>query len=79
MDEYDQLAEEFGIVTMDATQPIHDQQQKVRELVEPLLPGVMRKRGQDVTDVLSSTGLTGRYITKSGSRRMSDLQPPTDG
>ena len=79
MDEYDRLAEEFGIVTMDATQPIHDQQQKVRELVEPLLPGVMRKRGQDVTDVLSSTGLTGRYISKSGSRRMSDLQPPTDG
>ena len=79
LEEYDRLTEEYGLVPIDATLPIHDQQQMVRDLVEPMLPGVMQLRGQDVPDVLRSTGLTGRYITRSGSRRMSDLQAAPDG
>ena len=79
LEEYDKLTEEFGLVTMDATLPIHDQQQTVRDLVEPLLPGVMQMRGQGLTEVLSASGLTGRYITRSGSRRVSELQAAADG
>ena len=79
LEEYDKLTEEFGLVTIDATLPIHDQQRMVRDLVEPMLPGVMQLRGQDVAEVLSTSGLTGRYITKSGSRRVSELLAAPDG
>ncbi len=79
LEEYDKLTEEFGLVTIDATLPIHDQQRMVRDLVEPMLPGVMQLRGQDVAEVLSTSGLTGRYITKSGSRRVPELLAAPDG
>lgn len=45
----------------------------VRELVEPMLAGVMQMPGHSVTDALISTGLTGRYIHPSGSRRVPEL------
>ena len=79
LEEYDKLTEEFGLVTIDATLPIHDQQRMVRDLVAPMLPGVMQLRGQDVAEVLSTSGLTGRYITKSGSRRVPELLAAPDG
>ena len=78
-DEYDRLSSEFELVTIDATQPIHEQQQMVRQLVEPLLAGVMRMPGHSVTDALVSSGLTGRYIQQSGSRRVPELATATDG
>ena len=73
LEEYDSLAEEFGLVTIDATLPIHTQQQMTRDLVEPLLAGVMQMPGHGVTDALISSGLTGRYIHPSGSRRVPEL------
>ena len=79
LEEYDRLSSEFELVTIDATQPIHEQQQMVRQLVEPLLPGVMRMPGHGVTDALVSSGLTGRYIHQSGSRRVPELASITDG
>ena len=79
LEEYDKLTEEFGLVTIDATLPIHDQQKMVRELVEPMLPGVMRMRGHDITETLSSSGLTGRYISPSGSRRVPEVVTTSDG
>ena len=79
LEEYDNLAAEFELVTIDATQPIHEQQQLVRNLVEPLLPGVMRTPGHSVTDALISTVLTGRYLQPSGSRRTPELINASDG
>lgn len=79
LEEYDGLAEEFGLVTIDATLPIHTQQQMAREMVEPLLEGMMRMPGHSVTEALISSGLTGRYIHPSGSRQLPELLPPTDG
>lgn len=35
--EYDQVAEEFGLTTIEATRPVVDQQREVRHLVRPLL------------------------------------------
>ncbi len=79
LDEYDSLTGEYGLVTIDATLPIHTQQQMARELVEPLLADVMQMRGHSVTDALVSSGLTGRYIHSSGSRRVPELSIPADG
>ena len=79
LDEYDRLSSEFELVTIDATQPIHEQQKMVRQLVEPLLAGVMRMPGHSVTDALVSSDLTGRYIQQSSSRRVPELATATDG
>ena len=79
LEEYDRLSSEFELVTIDATQPIHKQQQMVRQLVEPLLAGVMRMPSHSVTDALVSSGLTGRYIQQSGSRRVPEPATATDG
>ena len=51
----------------------------VRELVEPLLAGVMQMPSHSVTDALISSGLTGRYIHPSGSRRVPVLATASDG
>ena len=73
LEEYDSLAEEFGLVTVDATLPIHVQQEMVRSLVEPLLESVMRMPGNSVTEALIQSGLSGRHLDPVGSRRSSEL------
>ena len=72
LEEYDRLADEYGLITIDATNTIAVQQQKVREYVEPLLPGIMQFDNHTVPDALSSTGLSGRYLPPSGYRRLTD-------
>ncbi len=79
LDEYDRLAEEYGLVTIDATNTISKQQELVREYVKPLLPGVMEIHGDSLPEALSSAGLTGRYVTRSGSRRFPEAVGPADG
>ncbi len=69
LEEYDSLTEEFGLVTIDATQPIPAQQQLVRHYVEPLLSGVMKLHGNSVPEALNSAGLTGRYLPRPGASR----------
>ena len=76
LEEYERMTSEFGLVTVDATQPIHAQQEEVRDMVEPMLAGVMRMPDHtSVTDALISTGLTGRYLEESGSRRVPEVIP----
>lgn len=70
LEEYDAMTEEFGLMTIDATQPIAVQQQQVRRYVEPLIADAMPVRGQSVPEALSRSGLTGRYITQPMSRRL---------
>ena len=69
LDEYDSMTEEFGLVAIDATQPISTQQQIVRQHVEPLLPGAMKAHGQNVNEALTASGLTGRYIRSAPRSR----------
>lgn len=38
LNEYDRLVEEFGLVVMDATQPVEVQQRLLREAIRPYLP-----------------------------------------
>ena len=62
-EEYHALVEEFGLVTIDATQTLIRQQQQVRELVRPHLEGITRVEGTEIRDVLAKEGLLGRYLT----------------
>ncbi len=72
LDEYDAMVEEFGLMTIDATQPIAVQQQLVRRYVEPLVEGAMPVHGQSVPEALGGAGLTGRYITQPMPRRLTE-------
>ncbi len=78
LDEYDRLTEEFGLMTIDATQPIAVQQQRVRSYVQPLLENTMTVRGQSVHEALSNSGLTGCYLTPPRRRRLT-AQEAADG
>ena len=50
---------------MNATENLIRQQQRVRELVEPHLEGVMRIDGGSIQDALAQAGLRGRYVAAS--------------
>src|SRR5919201_1802273 len=65
-EEYERLVDEFDLVRMNATDNMIRLQQRMRELVEPHLDGVMRLEGQSLPDALLRAGLRGRYI---GDRR----------
>jgi dTMP kinase len=72
LDEYDEMTEEFGLISIDATQPIAVQQQMVRTYVEPLIEEAMPIHGQSVPEALGRAGLTGRYITQPARRRLTE-------
>ena len=72
LDEYDEMTEEFGLISIDATQPIAVQQQMVRTYVEPLIEDAMPIHGQSVPEALGRAGLTGRYITQPARRRLTE-------
>jgi dTMP kinase len=71
--EYDLMTQEFGLIRIDATMPLVQQQQIVRGLVEPHLEGVMRAEGRGVFDALRDSGLRGRYLTEIATRH--EAQP----
>ncbi|MEA2640410.1 MAG: dTMP kinase, partial [Chloroflexota bacterium] len=60
-EEYERLVDEFSLVRMDATAPLTQQQQRMRELVRPHLDGVMRQNGS-LNRALAEAGLQGRYL-----------------
>ena len=65
--EYDRLVDEFGLVRMDATETLIQQQRKVRELVRPHLEGVISKAPKvEVNEALRLSRLAGRYLTATG-------------
>jgi dTMP kinase len=72
LEEYEAMTEEFGLMTVDATQPIAVQQQLVRRYVEPLIENAMPLHGQSVPEALGNAGLSGRYITQPVPRRLTE-------
>ena len=74
LEEYDSLTEEFGLMTIDATQPIAVQQQQVRRYVDPLINGTMEIQGQSVPEALGKAGLTGRYVVPPARRRLTEQE-----
>ena len=57
--EYEQVIGEFGLVRMDATESLVQQQQRMREIVRPYLDGAMRLPNPAPEDPLRVAGLLG--------------------
>jgi len=66
--EYERLVDEFGLVRMDATDPLIRQQQRMRDLVRPHLSGVMRFDGGEIHQALRDADLLGRYLGERSGR-----------
>jgi dTMP kinase len=62
--EYDALVEEFGLIRIDATQPLVEQQQRMRALVRPHLDGAMRIPELPTGDPLRVVGLLGHQVAE---------------
>jgi len=57
--EYEQVIDEFGLVRMDATESLVQQQQRMREIVRPHLGGALRQPNPSPEDALRVAGLLG--------------------
>ena len=70
--EYEQMLDEFGLVKMNAIEPLVVQQRKMREIVAPHLVGVKQADAGGVQEALREAGLLGRYLEEA--RRRKDVQ-----
>lgn len=61
-DEYDAMVDEFGLTTIDATLPLVEQQQIVRDIISPLLVGALRAEPSAWREVLAAENVYGRYL-----------------
>jgi dTMP kinase len=59
--EYEHVVSEFGLVRMDATESLVQQQQRMREIVRPVLDGAMRQPNPAPADPLRVAGLLGHH------------------
>jgi dTMP kinase len=57
--EYEHVVNEFGLLRMDATESLVQQQQRMREIVRPYLEGAMRQPNPAPADALHVAGLLG--------------------
>ncbi|MGI6367946.1 MAG: dTMP kinase [Anaerolineae bacterium] len=60
--EYESLATEFNLSVVDASQSIVEQQEVVREIIRPHLEGALMAEPNPWRKVLTSEGLSGRYL-----------------
>jgi dTMP kinase len=60
--EYEQLVSDHGLTVVDATQPLVQQQARVRRLVMPHLKGAQKVHHRPWRAVLAKEGLHGRYL-----------------
>jgi dTMP kinase len=72
LEEYEKMIDEFGLTVMDATLPLLEQQELVREIIEPHLGEALRAEPSAWREVLTTGPLYGRYLeevlpTKEGS------------
>jgi dTMP kinase len=67
--EYERMVDEFGLTVIDATLPLIEQQEIIRELVEPHLTGVLKAERSAWRDVLSQEQLYGRYLHDIGAEK----------
>jgi len=62
LEEYDKMINEFGLTVMDATLPLLEQQELVREIIEPHLGEALRAEPSAWREVLTAESLYGRYL-----------------
>jgi dTMP kinase len=60
--EYEKMVDEFGLAVIDATLPLLEQQEQMRENVEPYLTGALRAEPGGWREVLAAESLQGRYL-----------------
>lgn len=65
--EYEKMVDEFGLTPIDATLPLTQQQEIVREIVAPHLHGALKAERSAWRDVLAREQLYGRYLTEIGA------------
>lgn len=62
LEEYEKMVDEFGLTVIDATLPLTEQQQMVRETIKPLLTGALRVQPSAWREVLAAEEVYGRYL-----------------
>lgn len=62
LDEYDKMVDEFGLTVVDATLPLVEQQEIVREIIGPQLTGALRAEPSAWREVLAAESVYGRYL-----------------
>lgn len=62
LEEYEKMIDEFGLTVIDATLPLLEQQDLVREVVEPHLGEALRAERRGWREVLAAERLHGRYL-----------------
>jgi dTMP kinase len=69
LQEYDKIVDEFGLTVVDATLPLTEQQEIIREIVAPYLSGVLKAERSAWRDALTKEQLYGRYLKEIGAER----------
>lgn len=67
--EYDKIVDEFGLTVIDASLPLTEQQELIREIVAPYLKGVLKAERSAWRDALTKEHLYGRYLPDIGTER----------
>jgi len=62
LQEYDEMVDEFGLTVVDATLPLVQQQEIVRETIAPFLSDVLRAEPTAWREVLAAEEVYGRYL-----------------
>jgi dTMP kinase len=62
LEEYEYIVDEFGLTVINATQPLVQQQARMRQLVKPHLRGALKVEHSPWREVLAREGLHGRYL-----------------
>lgn len=69
MEEYDRMVDEFDLTVIDATLPLVEQQEIVREIITPQLAGALRAEPSAWREVLAAESVYGRYLDEVLSER----------
>jgi len=64
LEEYNKMVDEFGLTVIDATLPLLEQHEMVREIVEPYLSQALRAEHSGWREVLAAESLQGHYLEK---------------
>ena len=62
LEEYEKMVDEFNLTVIDATLPLVEQQEMVREIVKPMLVGALRVEPSAWREVLAAEDVYGRYL-----------------
>jgi dTMP kinase len=62
LEEYEKMVGEFNLTVIDATLPLIEQQEMVREIIKPLLTGALRVEPSAWREVLAAEDVYGRYL-----------------